>query len=271
MQYPGGALNLERRELKYRITPEQVAPVRALIARYCEPDRAADIGGYVLSSLYFDTPDLLCYRDYLNREPERFKMRVRRYTRPGHFLEVKARHGDVFRKTRVTLAGDLWPAAWHDPRVMATPAGESAQRGFNQFMSRLLLLGARPSVVIRYRREAWSSTVDDYARATFDHQLEAALPEGPEVPIDDGPRWVPMDHSGRFGLGRAGLVLELKCERAVPRWMLDLMQRFNLYRQGFSKYAAAIETVRRLPRAPQVRVPSRRLRRGGPPGTSVKP
>ena len=33
---------------------------------------------------------------------------------------------------------------------------------------------ALPSVIVRYRREAWSSEIDEYARATFDHKLEAA-------------------------------------------------------------------------------------------------
>lgn len=248
-------MDLERRELKYRITPEQVAPIRAALERYCEPDRDARDGGYLLSSLYFDTPRLRCYREYRDRQPNRFKLRVRRYEGPTHFIEQKARFGDVFRKIRVRLPEGTWPDAFRDPRLLPD------HRGFQLFVNRILGRGLRPTVLTRYRREAWSSRVDEYARVTFDHQLEAALPDDETVPVADGPRWRPMDHTGRFGIGRPGLILELKCLRHVPLWMMDLLQRFGLQRQGFSKYAAAIETVRRLPAAPATRVPVPRLRR----------
>lgn len=251
-------MDLVRRELKYRITPEQMPAIRDCVRRFCAPDRHTEDGGYRLSSLYFDTPDLRCYHDYLNRQPDRFKLRVRRYDGPAHGLEVKARFGEVFHKTRVELPAGAWPAAFRDPRVLAGRAD------FDRFHTRLLSLGAVPSVLVRYRREAWTSTVDAYARVTFDHQLTAALPVRDTVPIDDDAAdWRPIDATGRFGLDRPALVLELKCERRVPRWMLDLMQRFDLYRQGFSKYATALETVRPQLDVPPVRVPSRRGGRRG--------
>ena len=246
-------MDLIRRELKYRITPEQIPAIRDVVRRHCSPDRDTELGGYLLSSLYFDTPSLRCYRDFRDRQPVRFKMRVRRYLGDDYHLEVKARDGLVFHKTRATVPEGLWPAVLRDPRALP------GRPDIEKFLVRLLSLGALPSVLVRYRREAWTSTIDDYARVTFDHRIEAALPIRDEVIISDsGADWVPVDRAGRFGLGRPALVLELKCERGVPRWMLDVMQSLGLKREGFSKYAAAIEGVRAMPHAPDMRRPAPR-------------
>lgn len=233
---------IERYELKYRLPPDAVDAVRAVVARYCRPDEEGDGGSYTISSLYLDTADRRLYRETIDQAPRRFKLRVRRYVDGPVFLETKRRLKDVVRKSRAAVPATAWPALLHDPAV------ESELRlgpEVTAFVNRILRYRAEPAVVVRYQREAWVSRLDDYGRVTFDSRLTCSAPDGWTVPIADGPQWVPFDAPSRFALPISGVVLELKCTAAVPSWMIDLARRFGLRREGFSKYGRALESIER--------------------------
>lgn len=248
----------ERHEAKYRIRPEQVAPIRATIARYCAPDKAAPDGRYRIVSLYLDSPSRLLYRETRDKAARRFKLRIRRYVTGAVHLEIKRRVKGLIAKSRVSVAADLWPQAFHDPRLLSS-LSVGGRAVADDFINRCLRLDAQPAVLVGYSREAWSSEIDDYARATFDSGIQARAPVGWTLPFTPDPvHWQPVDHSGRFGFHN-GLVLELKSTPDVPLWMVDLVHRFGLKRTGFSKYGAAIDGIDRPPSF-QWRTPARRLR-----------
>ena len=235
---------IERYEMKYRIPPELVDPIRDAIAPYCVPDRANQGGRYIISSLYIDSPNRRLYSETQNQVAKRYKLRVRRYDRTASYVEIKRRIKGIVHKTRTRLEGDLWPRVFHDPRLLAGLSLSPPElRNVNDFINRCLRLSAEPAAVVRYRREAYVSTIDDYGRVTFDHQLEAAPPQSWDVPVDDGPIWIPVDRAPRYGLIRSGVVLELKCTMTVPAWMTDLVHQFKLRRGGFSKYATCLEQL----------------------------
>ena len=55
------------------------------------------------------------------------------------------------------------------------------------------------------------------------------------------------DHPGSFeGIGE-NVVLELKCEKKIPLWMVDLIQRFELLSGSFSKFVNSMQTYREQP------------------------
>lgn len=114
---------------------------------------------------------------------------------------------------------------------------------YDQFVNASLKVGAAPSVIVRYDREAWVSTIDNYARVTFDQNIMGASPNGWAVTIDDAACWYRSDASRRFGVQGSAVVLELKCTTHVPAWMTDLVNLFNLRRSGFSKYATSVEVI----------------------------
>lgn len=256
---------IERYEMKYRIPRQLVAPVRDVIKNVCGRDPAAgENGRYRIASLYLDSPGRRLYHETINRAPHRFKLRVRRYDAGPAFLEVKHRVKDVVRKTRVRIPRSAWPAAFHDLRAadaLELPAGR--RREFEDFAGRCLRLHAEPATVVRYEREAWVSTIEDYGRVTFDFRLVGAAPVDWSLPMnDEDAAWRPCDTPKRFGLAESGVVLELKCTLAVPYWMTDLVSRFALRRSGFSKYASALEsTAANRSLSTEVRWPSRRARR----------
>lgn len=256
---------IERYEAKYRIPVHLVEPIRDAALAVCTPDSANKGGRYVISSLYLDSPRRRLYHETRYRAARRYKLRVRRYADGERvFLEVKRRIKGIISKLRVPLPTAAWPGVLFEPQVAAAlQLNRKDQTNLDRFVWYALQLGAAPSAVVRYEREAYVSQVERYARVTFDHRLVGQRPNGWRVPADadDGP-WVPVDTPRRFSLAHSGVVLELKAETAVPLWMVDIVRRFSLKRSGFSKYASALEAVDPLVRRPGLRVPARALTRG---------
>lgn len=240
---------IERYEYKYRVTPDVARAIRHALSGFCDLDAASDHGPYLISSLYLDSPSRVLYRQSRDRRPHRLKLRVRRYAQSPPFLEIKERHNRVVIKTRVPVDASLWPVLLYDAGAIQRYAPPASERGkLWRFLFHCLRLRVEPSAVVRYRRQAWVSRYDRYARVTFDHHLEALRALDYSVPVQDGLGWLPFDDPRRLGLPSSGVILELKCTTHVPAWMIDLVRRFNLQPLGFSKYAMAVETFDRFPR-----------------------
>ena len=94
-----------------------------------------------------------------------------------------------------------------------------------------------PKIFTCYRRRAFISTVDEYARVTFDINLRYRVQD----PVTgSNPYCVNYDTHDTFGdepWHQDNVVLELKTSAGVvPVWMMELIRRFQLKRVGFSKY-----------------------------------
>ena len=238
---------LERYELKYTIPKDMVGPISAFLEPYCALDkyseRSSD-GFYQVNSLYLDTPEYLFLRNRMARIHNRFNMRVRSYTEqpaPPYFLEVKQKCGDVIRKHRARIQDPdlrrvLDPNAGPECLGAADDADKAAL--FRDLVHRF---NASPVVMTRYRRKAYFSNCDEYARVTFDAGLRYKQQREYEPLCLDG--LSPSDVETLFDDGTS-VVLELKCfTRYVPLWMVDLIRTFELRRRGFSKYGAGMAQV----------------------------
>ena len=175
----GLALHIERREFKYLIDEKTADQVRAFIRPFCVLDRNArgfDDDRYTIDSLYFDTPDMRLYQANDDEVTTRFKLRVRTYPQtPGApvFFEVKARHNDVVVKDRGRA-----PENWVDlltNRMVSLPKDRSPfeSAAVERFTTIVRMQHARPIVLVRYTREPYESTIDDYARVTFDRAIQS--------------------------------------------------------------------------------------------------
>ena len=255
----GETLRIERREYKYLLTCEQVEKVRDAIRPFCAMDPfAASAPGhrYAIESLYLDTPDLALYRANDIELVERFKLRIRRYPdAPGspYFLELKQRYHDTIIKSRAKV-GEDWADLARDPFVSRQRLGHGAAT--ERFVTRVHMTGARPTVVVRYKREAWASVVDDYARVTFDTRIsgQLAAPDGWHFDLDPS-RFRRCDDATGVRDDQTRTVLELKFTAHAPRWMMSLVERLNLMRRSYSKYGRAIEATL-IPE--DIRTPARR-------------
>lgn len=236
---------IERHELKYAIPLRYVEPICRFIEPYCELDYHSSIAAdnyYLINSLYFDTRGLEFLRQRIYGKDGRFNMRVRCYGEQGeapYYLEIKRKNGFIGKKFRATASADEWPAIVVDPgyRVPAEDSGKN--RDNKEFFLRMATSYAiEPKLLTQYRRRAFVSNVDDYARLTLDVSMKYRAQEHYSLLPDSG--MISYDNETIFAremVCDAAVILELKCNIGqVPTWMLDLIAHFDLKQQGFSKY-----------------------------------
>jgi hypothetical protein len=235
----------ERLELKYLIDEQKAREVYAAVAPYCVSDthNPSEVGtGYTIYSLYLDTPSKWFYRAKMQDEPDRIKLRCRAYTSDGPVhLEVKRKRVDVIQKTRATVAREhfMRAACGLERPLRDTPSQRSLLTRFAYLMT---LTGATPTLLVRYEREAFVSTVDHYARVTFDRRVVAQQVSEWDL-LGDPTAWCSLAGQWLSQGFHSPVLLELKCETLMPRWMSAVIQRFGLRVQGFSKYCRGIDVT----------------------------
>ena len=240
---------LERYELKFTVPWQRVDAMCDFISPYCQPDKHSALSGdgfYQVNSLYFDTPEYLFLRNRLNGLENRFNMRVRTYgPKPvlPYFLEVKQKRGDIIRKYRARIKDpDLAKVLDHAVPADGCLVSEGEAENAALFRRLAHTYNAQPVLMTSYRRRAFFSECDDYARVTFDVGLRFK-PLTEYHPFDVGDDLAPSDVEGIFDEG-ASVILELKCySQYVPLWMVDMIRCFDLRRRGFSKYSAGAAQV----------------------------
>jgi len=241
---------LERLELKFHIPETMVEPISEYASIYCLPDkhsRDAEDGVYRVNSLYLDSPNFLFLRRRLDGSANRINMRMRSYGDRGEmpfFLEIKQKKVRVVRKYRVMVQDPVWQQALEEQGAEALR--DSDFGGYGSHLDLFLRLARtyqiEPKVLLQYKRRAYVSEVDDYARVTFDTDLKYCSPSRYR-PYGEGVRFVPCDHATVFDAG-CSVILELKCYASqMPLWMVDLIRGFNLLRRRFSKYVTAVREV----------------------------
>jgi hypothetical protein len=230
----------DRYELKYIVPDWQTQAIRAAIEPFCVRDahaRAEDGYQYPVQSLYLDTPTRALYGMSQQRRARRWKARIRRYQgAQSIFLEIKNKDHDLVRKQRAVIPLTDW-----QERLAAGPAtgASPAERAFAERVSRHDLL---PALLVRYEREAWVSTVDSYARVTFDRRIVCQPWQAWSLDGDDS-GWIALDDARAMGGIPHGVIVELKCLRAVPRWLSGLTRGLSLPKIRYSKYCKGMDRV----------------------------
>jgi hypothetical protein len=245
VDFPSSSVNVfQRLELKYPIDERLAERIRRDVDGTCLPDKFTKKAGlgYPLTSLYFDTASLAFHGARLRNDPDRFKLRARVYDDVGPVqLEVKRKVGEVIHKTRVAVARDGWAEA---ARGHGRPLedGPRNRKFLSSFAHLLAQSGAEPSLLVHYDREAFVSTVDKYARVTFDRRVMVRETRDWQFGLPDW-RWTQLGYP-RADDARSFLILELKCESLMPCWMVEIIQRYQLQRSGYSKYSDGLRAAR---------------------------
>ncbi len=240
-------MDLERYEAKYLVHPSLVPAIRRHIEPFCVPDRHAEgaTPEYVVTTLQLDSPDLALYRAKEEEAINRFKLRVRTYGLDGAspvFLEIKRKIKGVIAKSRVSLPYSAWNADVCLRPSGAVPLGSPKQAAaYFEFVRLTGELGAAPKVLVRYHRESYLGTNDRYARVTLDRLLRYRVARTWDLLPAGGPWWA-MDSSTAMRHPYSGVILELKTFGDAPVWMVDMTERFDLVRIGFSKYFNAVRS-----------------------------
>lgn len=241
---------IERYEAKYTIPYEMVEPISAFVSFYCQLDeysQKAPDHYYRVNNLYFDSPNYLFLKKRLDISENRFNLRIRSYgdePQQPYFLEVKQKKVNVVRKFRSALEAEGWQELFELPFETKKEI-TTGTSNLNLFLTLTHIYNAAPKVLTQYRRMAYVSEIDVYARVTFDIGLRYQ-PEDEYNVIPDDSRMTPLDNITLFDPA-CNTILELKCNTTqVPLWMVDLVRRFNLRRKNFSKYVTGVTEVLNL-------------------------
>ncbi|MDB4673654.1 polyphosphate polymerase domain-containing protein [Verrucomicrobiales bacterium] len=247
---------IERFEQKYIVHPRVVPQIRKYLKPFviADPNGAGDIPEYAVTTLQLDTDTMDLALAKERKALSRFKLRIRTYgTKPDHpvFFELKRKVNGVIIKSRAKMRlGDYNENTVRHPETAPVLKTAKDNSNFLEFCRIANLLNARPKMFIRYIRESYFGANDDYARITFDRRVsyrptrEWMFP-GPEY--DEWKYWRSMDTQTGLNRDFAGYIFELKAMRNAPRWMVELVERFNISTTGFCKYATAyrLETLYR--------------------------
>lgn len=168
-------------------------------------------------SVYFDTPDLLSYRQAVQARRHRFKVRTRSYLDSGlAFLEVKVR-GDREITVKDRLAHDL------RARGELTESGRDyaeatlTARGLDGSVARQL----SPALITRYRRITLVPP-EPGLRVTVDAELSWVSPRRHGLPDGQASHYLPDNGSGRH-IWRPGALYGRKWGKAgEPEELTDL-------------------------------------------------
>ncbi|NJL60023.1 MAG: polyphosphate polymerase domain-containing protein [Desulfobacteraceae bacterium] len=169
---------LERYELKYMIPRSMIGPISDYLSIYCSPDKyseKSEDGFYAINNLYLDSPNFLFLRKRMDGSENRFNMRIRSYNSiSGNpcFFEIKQKSFGVVRKYRADVFDENWRNLFETPGYeMDNIVNEKNKSNVSLFYRTAYSYQAEPKVLTRYRRKAYVSDVDEYARATFDCDL----------------------------------------------------------------------------------------------------
>lgn len=244
-------LNLERYELKYLISPDMVGPISKFVEAYCSMDYYSQIAPdhcYKINSLYLDSPSLYIFRSKETADAFHFNMRVRSYgdgTKGPYFFEIKYKLRDFVRKKRAKVPDENWADILEYGQI---PRGFDplSVENLEEFLFMKMTYNVGPVILTQYKRKAYLSDVDDYARVTFDMALKYQEVFDWQV-CPNEKLMSNYDHPECFEEPGNNVVLELKCEKKIPMWFIDLIQRFQLNRGNFSKFANSMTTHLTIP------------------------
>lgn len=165
-------LDVTRKEIKYNIGLMEAASMRRRLGIYMKADPHNGEKGYLVRSLYFDTPYDTDYEEKVDGYDERQKIRLRVYSADDRTakLEVKEKTDALQRKRSLTLdRGEAMQMIRGEYRFLL----EREEALAHWLYTFLNVRCYRPKCVVEYDRYACVLEHND-TRITFDRNLRAS-------------------------------------------------------------------------------------------------
>jgi hypothetical protein len=224
-----------RYELKYILTHEEHLRVAKDLEGFLDVDNYAGAGGiYRVSSLYFDSPDLSCYRNKIDGIKYRRKLRLRIYKDSDlkfGFVEIKQRINRTVQKRRIHLPMEEAIALCSGEDIGLDRLDDFDRDTASEVLFLVKALGMKPKCVISYHRRAFEGSRYDHGlRITFDKHLKYRIHE-----LD-----ITSECRDRFFLPPDIVVMEIKANEKVPIWLTSLLGAHECNLRRVSKYCIGI-------------------------------
>jgi len=242
-----------RLEYKYVVPKSLLPELRAALRPhvcldgFCESRAEKQ---YTVRSVYYDNRRFNCYGEKFDGFRMKKKLRIRGYNQPGPdstvFLETKRKQEDFISKSRAPVRWDqieqlfagYGPTRLPDcgqaaalPFAPGSPEAEAAGRFLYNYYRRRMM----PVVLVAYEREAFFGRFDPKLRLTFDRNVRSRLyPQLAALYVDRDLKFLTPGH----------FVFEVKFHMNLPQWVRRIVQRFDLQRTAFSKFALGIDVHR---------------------------
>lgn len=166
-------IGVARTENKYTLDEVTAARLRAALDMVMQRDAMGGVDGYMVRSLYFDTPFDADYHDKIDGFEERQKVRLRIYSPDDKTakLELKRKVGKYQWKKTLTVTRD-------DALLLVAGQYSALQEKLDSpFGKKLLSMMERqayiPATMVEFRRLAYVTAIEN-TRITFDTKLRAS-------------------------------------------------------------------------------------------------
>ena len=235
-------LHFQRFEFKYFLPKHRVPQLVAALRQHMIWDPFYDAskkGTYHVNSLYFDTPGYDCFWDKEAGVADRKKLRLRYYGDLENgdspvYVEIKRKKDALILKDRVGVRASETAGPALQAKLARLRAGKANPNAeFTEELAWFLRRNSlRPKLFISYDRTALEAKRNREFRVSIDQNIQAREQFG----------LVP----GKKSMAKIyphGVVFEIKYQNILPAWFQRVLQKFELQRLAFSKYANAIRHV----------------------------
>lgn len=220
----------KRYELKYLLTGAQKQKLLQVMEAYMSLDQ---YGRTTIRNLYFDTDNYRIIRRSIEKPAYKEKLRIRSYNQasPGStvFVELKKKYKSVVYKRRLSLPEEQAMKWLCEKQCSGTETQIAKEIAcFMEYYKNL-----HPTVFLSYEREVYYSRCGDDFRITFDDNI---LCRQEELSLTSGVWGSPL-------LKDDEVLMEIKCSGGIPLWMVHFLSQERIYKQAFSKYGTAYQTM----------------------------
>lgn len=217
-----------RHELKYIINKNQAAILKARLSMVMMIDTNSIYKDhtYLIRSLYFDTPNSQAYYEKLDGTLYRSKYRFRLYNQDDTFirLERKLKHNQLTSKDGMKIERKIV-----EKIILGEVSDINPPKGslLDEFIRDMNMYALRPSVIVDYKRLAFTYPVSD-VRITFDEHIRSGRYQY-DLFDKDIPTYEVMDENQT--------VLEVKFNEFLPEHIALILTTVPMFRQAVSKFA----------------------------------
>ena len=216
-----------RHEIKYLCNENTACYLSSVLSAVMEKDSNVDENGrYMIDSLYFDDYAKTCAKENIDGTDPRSKWRIRIYNNNMDMIRLECKHKNngLCMKRSCIITKEELEALVRVDSVLTEYIGR--EELLDEFISKIIGWGYRPSVIVSYEREPYISVLGN-TRITLDRKI---------VSSDDFINFGKKKTNGRAVLSQDMLVLEVKFDDYLPDVYRQIVSSAVVERTAFSKY-----------------------------------
>ncbi|MFC3929091.1 polyphosphate polymerase domain-containing protein [Streptococcus caprae] len=226
----------KRKETKYIVDKETFALFAEDLKSYMVAD---DFATSTITNIYFDNANFDMIQDSLAKKNGREKIRMRVYdSQPSDqseaFLEIKKKEEGIGYKFRLTSTPESVMNYMLNDEADSTIIDAKVLEEMEDLRQRYGTIV--PMMYIYYDRVSFKGIEDKKIRLTIDQNL---LYRDYAVDVNEG-------KFGRDLLDPSKVIMEIKVPGELPTWLAELLDKYGIEKQSFSKYGNAYKLSHNL-------------------------